>query len=86
MNIKILKVSTNELIDARIEAGKKVQLSSIHTGWRFNFDKRSRDTAHSFTYVLVTEEEPDIIEGCLIFQISPAHKLYDIPYLINRKK
>jgi hypothetical protein len=72
MEIKILKVSTDELLGATILDGKKVKLPSIQDGWRFNFDKLS----NADTYALISEESQETVEGCLIFQM-PDKK---IPY------
>ena len=69
MNVKILRVSTDDLVGASIVGGEAVALPSIHTGWRFNFDKHSKSLANARTYILVADETPDIIEGCLIFQM-----------------
>src|SRR5580658_2337950 len=77
MNIKILKVSTDELAGATIRDGKTITLPSIHTGWRFNFDRHSKALGNSNTYVLVTDETPDLVEGCLIFQMLDKK----IPYM-----
>ena len=77
MKIKILKVSTDELVGAVIVDGIQVPLPSIHTGWRFNFDKHSVELANATTYVLVTDETPEIIEGCLIFQMIDKK----VPYM-----
>lgn len=76
MNIKILKVSTGELEDALIRKGNKEEMPSIQENWRFNFVKHSR-LPNSTAYVLVTEETPTIIEGCLIFQMKEKQ----IPYM-----
>lgn len=67
MKVKILKVELNQLAGADIKEGRKITLPSIHDGWNFNFDKHSIRTPYSSTYVLITEETPDVIEGCLIF-------------------
>lgn len=77
MEIKILKVSTNELVGANILEGKRVKLPSLQDGWRFNFEKLSKTLKNVETYVLVTDETPQIIEGCLIFQLIDKK----IPYL-----
>lgn len=71
MNVKILKFETKDLINAEILDTKsiKVNLPSITDRWRFNFKKHSKETGHE-TYILVSEETPDIIEGCLIFEMK----------------
>ena len=89
MKIKILRVPINELVDAIIRKGEARELPSIHTGWRFNFDKHIRKLSHARAYVVVCEDSPDIIEGCMIFQMKNG----ELPYLAyletaphNRKK
>lgn len=77
MEIKILKVSTDELVGATILDGKKVKLPSIQDGWRFNFDKLSKTLSNAETYVLISEESPETVEGCLIFQMADKK----IPYM-----
>lgn len=77
MKIKILKVSTDELVGATIIDGKKIQLPSIQDGWRFNFDKHSKALPNAETYVLTTEDTPETVEGCLIFQMVDKK----IPYM-----
>lgn len=44
-------------------------------GWRFNFRKHSKGNGFE-TYVLVCEETPDIIEGCLIFEMKKKVEPY----------
>ncbi len=77
MEIKILKVSTNELVGATILSGKKIKLPSIQDGWRFNFDKHSKTVINAETYVLIRDESPEIVEGCIIFQMVDKK----IPYM-----
>ena len=77
MNVKILRVETDELTGATIRNGKPVELPSMHQGWRFNFDKLIRKLPHATAYVLVANDSPDIIQGCLIFQMLDKK----IPYM-----
>lgn len=77
MNVKILKIETDELVSAKIGDAKKIELPSLHDGWRFNFNKHSKELPNSETYILTTEETPEVIEGCLIFQMIDKK----IPYL-----
>ncbi len=69
MKVRILRVETDELVDASIRP-QKLRLPGVADGWRFSFDKLSRKLPYITTYVLVTEETPDIIEGCMIFQLK----------------
>ena len=76
MKVKILKIDSKDLIDAQIINGKGFTLPSIQDGWRFNFPRHAKDkSAH--TYVLIAEETPENIEGCLIYKMR--HELE--PYM-----
>ncbi|PIF30793.1 hypothetical protein CLU81_1243 [Flavobacterium sp. 9] len=77
MNVKILRIDESSLVDAKISDVKSVKLNlpSITDGWRFNFRKHSK-VAGNETYVLVSEETPDIIEGCLIFEMKKKVEPY----------
>lgn len=77
MNVKILRVATDELAGATIKHGRSIQLPSLHEGWKFNFDKLLKKLKNATAYVLVTDETPDIIEGCLIFQMLDK----TVPYM-----
>jgi hypothetical protein len=77
MNVKILKVAVDELVGATIMDRRKVQLPSIQDGWRFNFAKHSKALRHAETYVLIADDSPEILEGCLIFQMLDKQ----IPYM-----
>src|ERR1700754_4847133 len=78
MRVRILEVKTGELANAAIEENSTLALPSPphDEGWRFNFARLSKRTPNSITYVLVTEQTPQIIEGCLIFQLQNG----EIPY------
>ncbi len=70
MKVKILKTEENRLAGARI-LGSQVSgltLPSVMDGWRFDFKRHSKKKGFQ-TYVLVSDESPEIIEGCLIFQM-----------------
>ncbi|WP_432671148.1 hypothetical protein [Flavobacterium sp. SM2513] len=71
MKVKIVKSDENSLVPATIFEAKSVglDLPSLADGWRFNFKKHSRVTGY-VTYVVVTEETPTVIEGCLIFEMK----------------
>jgi len=69
MDVKIISVATNGEVKAIIKPGKAVDLPSMHDNWRFNFDKQIKKLANATAYVLVTEATPDIVEGCMIFQM-----------------
>lgn len=77
MNVKILKIAGNSIVEAKILDSKliKVKLPSVTDGWRFNFNKHSNRTGFE-TYVLVCEETPNKIEGCLIFEMKSKIEPY----------
>jgi hypothetical protein len=77
MNVKILKVATDELKQATIRNGQSIELPSMHGGWRFNFNKLIHKLTYANAYVLVSDETPNVIEGCLIFQMRDKV----IPYM-----
>src|ERR1700740_274516 len=69
MEVKIIKVATNGEVKAIIRPGKATELPSMQDDWRFNFDKQIKKLANATAYILVAEETPTIVEGCMIFQI-----------------
>jgi hypothetical protein len=75
MKIKLLRVESNEFVDAQIKQGEKPHLPSMQEGWRFNFPKHAKDKG-SHAYVLITEETPDVIEGCLIYKMKDEQEPY----------
>lgn len=77
MKVKILRIKDNTLVDAEILDSKltKMNLPSVVDGWRFNFKKQSQRKGFE-TYVLVREETPEIIEGCLIFEMKGSIEPY----------
>lgn len=76
MNVKILKIAGNTLVDAKISSSKliNVSLPSLVNGWRFNFNKHTQKKFE--TYVLVTEETSERIEGCLTFEMKDKVEPY----------
>jgi hypothetical protein len=76
MNVKILKVATQELVRAIIRKGKVEEMPSIQQNWRFNFN-RHFNLPNATAYIIVTEETPKVVEGCLIFQMKEKK----IPYM-----
>lgn len=76
MNVKILRTETLANVSAQIKKGSPSQLPSIHEGWKFNFEKDLKKRKHATGYILVTEETPDVIEGCMIFQLIDNKEPY----------
>lgn len=70
-------MSSVEQVPALIRKGKIAEMPSIQQGWRFNFDKKLKKLAGATGYLLVTEETPDIVEGCMIFMLNQKV----IPYM-----
>lgn len=68
MKVKILEASSGELKRAIIKEGNKRKLPSIQDGWIFNLRKHSKAT-NARAYILVHEDTPETIEGCMIFSI-----------------
>lgn len=92
MNVKILRVKDKTLIDAQIVDSKpiKIVLPSFSDGWRFDFNKHSKKKGFT-TYVLVCEETPDKIEGCLVFvmreNVEPYMAFIEVaPHNIGKTK
>lgn len=75
MKVRIVRLADNQAIEARIMTPSKVALPSITDGWRFNFKSHSKKKGYQ-TYILVCAETPDVIEGCLIFQLRDAVEPY----------
>jgi hypothetical protein len=77
MQVKILKVDNSVLVDAEIidSSRRKLPLPSITEGWRFNFKKKSKQESCQ-TYILVCNETPNNIEGCLIFKMKDRVEPY----------
>ncbi len=67
MKVLIVEVSSGEFVKSQIRDGILTELPS-HLNWDFNFAKKARERGKS-VYVLVKEESPAIIEGCMVFSI-----------------
>ena len=77
MKVKILKIKDNIIIDAQILDARsiKITLPSVTDGWRFNFYKHIKKKDFEI-YVLVKDETPNIIEGCLTFEMKDKIEPY----------
>ncbi len=69
MNVKILEVKTENVVGATIRLGDQKEMPSMHDGWRFNFNKHCK-LPNANTYVLVSEQTPNVVEGCLVFEMK----------------
>jgi hypothetical protein len=76
MKVKIIKTATAEEVAALIKKGKVSEMPSIQQNWRFNFDKELKKLKNATGYLLVTEETPEVIEGCMIFQLIDKQEPY----------
>lgn len=74
MRVKIVD-SQKQTVEAEIREGKKLRLPSIQSGWRFNFDKHSK-IKEAFTFVLITIDNSNEIEGCLIYKMRDKTEPY----------
>jgi len=78
MKVQILEVDGNMVLNASILVWKRnssVVLPSLTDGWRFNFSKHARKKNFQ-TYILCCDHTPDIIEGCLIFEMRDQIEPY----------
>ena len=76
MKVKIIEVATAEEVAALIKKGKVAEMPSIQQDWRFNFDKEFKKLKNATGYLLVTEETPEVVEGCMIFQLIDKKEPY----------
>lgn len=76
MKVKIIRTETEEEVAALIKKGEILKLPSIQDGWKFNFGKELKRLKNASGFILVTEETPDIIEGCMIFQLIDKREPY----------
>lgn len=76
MNVKIIEYENKTEVKAKItEARIKTDLPTITDGWRFNFRKNSKGK-NTKTYVLIANNSPDQIEGCLIINTEDQFQDY----------
>lgn len=68
MRVLILEVDSNELIRGIIKEGNAKDMPSIKDSWQFNFNKHSLPKDKT-AFILVKEDTPTIIEGCMIFSM-----------------
>lgn len=75
MKVLILEVDSNELIRGVIHEGKAKEMPSVKDSWQFNFNKHSIPKDKT-AFILVKEDTPTIIEGCMIFSIHDTFGPY----------
>ena len=68
MKVLLLEVDSDELIRAIIKEGKAKEMPSLKDGWQFNFNRHSLPKDKS-AFILVKEDTPKVMEGCMIFSI-----------------
>lgn len=74
MKVKIIVVETGEKADALIREGVKSEIPSLHDEWYFDLAKQLKRLPNATGYVLVKEDTPTIVEGCMIFQLVDKEK------------
>lgn len=77
MKVSIIESRTKSKIKASISlvTRDKLLLPSINDGWRFNFNKHSKQKDYK-TYTLTTLSTPKIVEGCLIINLENNFEVY----------
>jgi hypothetical protein len=75
MRVLILDVNSNELIRGLIKEAEKNELPSLMDGWLFDFSKNIRNKGKK-AYILVKEDTPKVIEGCMIFSLHETFGPY----------
>lgn len=76
MNVKIIVLATSEKADASISERKISEMPSLQEGWKFDFQKQLKNLPNATGYILVREDTPKVIEGCMIFQLIDKKKPY----------
>lgn len=69
MKVKIIALETGEKVEALIREEKSSEIPSLHENWYFDLAKQLKKLPDATGYILVKEETPNIIEGCMIFQL-----------------
>jgi hypothetical protein len=77
MKITVIHASTGKIVAAEIRDAKQIELPSMQSGWRFNFNKHIKTLPRARAFVLTTVDTPEIVEGCLIFQMMDSV----VPYM-----
>ncbi len=75
MKVTLVNTTNRLTVNASIIPPGDIPLPSMTDGWRFNFRRHSR-LPGAQTYVIVCEETPVIIEGCLIFKMRDQVEPY----------
>ncbi len=75
MNVRIVRVSDGQSVEATINPAQNIGLPSVTNGWRFNFKKFANYKGHK-TFVLICEEAPGTLEGCLVFRMKDEIEPY----------
>jgi hypothetical protein len=75
MRVLILEVNSNELVRGLIREGEKSDMPSIMDGWLFDFSKNIQPKGKK-AFVLVKEDTPKVIEGCMIFSLHETFGPY----------
>jgi hypothetical protein len=76
MSIKIIVLATGEKADAVIKEGKISEMPSLEEGWKFDLQKQLKNLKDATGYILVREDTPKVIEGCMIYQLVNKKEPY----------
>lgn len=76
MNIKIIVLGTGDKADALIKEAKISDMPSVQENWKFDFKKQMKNLKNATGYILVKEDTPQMIEGCMIFQLINKREPY----------
>lgn len=71
-NVNFETLESGEIVEYKLFKG---DLPSIKDNWRFNFNKHSKKKGFK-TYVLITDENKTIVQGCLIFEMKRGIEPY----------
>lgn len=75
MKVNLISATNGQTVSASVLPPGDIPLPSLTDGWRFNFRRHSR-LPGTQTYIIVCEETPIIIEGCLIFMMRDQVEPY----------
>jgi len=77
VKVEVIELKSNKVLTASIKSKEHLtmDLPSFNDGWRFSFDKHSKNKNFQ-TYILVCDTTPEVIEGCLIFKMKNQTEPY----------
>lgn len=75
MTVKLLRLKDKKWVDGEISDGKKFELPDLHEGWRFDFQKHSKE-GNASTHVLFVNSDLLKVQGCLIYKMRDEVEPY----------